>query len=93
VTNIYGCLLNSENRISDIRNQPLRALNSTKKVKDLINSSEFFKTLEKLFAKRFDPFVKLSIGLLILRLFIMHIVHNMRFCPFELYLSFHIIII
>jgi hypothetical protein len=49
---IYGCLLNSENKISDTGNQPLHALNSEEKAKDLVDSSEFSKTLEKFFAKR-----------------------------------------
>jgi hypothetical protein len=38
---MHDCLLNSENRISDVRNQVLCALDSEKKVKDLIDPGEF----------------------------------------------------
>jgi hypothetical protein len=52
VTIFYGRLLNPESKRSVRGNQALRALDSEKHVKDLKDSSEFLKTLEKISAKR-----------------------------------------
>jgi hypothetical protein len=52
VTILYGCLLNPESKRSVRGNQALHALDSEKHVKDLKDSSEFLKTLEKISAKR-----------------------------------------
>jgi hypothetical protein len=52
VTIIYGRLLNLERRRSVSGNRALHALDSEKHAKDLIDSSEFLKTLEKISAKR-----------------------------------------
>jgi hypothetical protein len=44
---IYGCLLNSESRKSSRRNRVLRALDTEKHVKDLMDSGEFREEDEK----------------------------------------------
>jgi hypothetical protein len=41
---MHGYLLNSENRISDIRNQALCALDNGKQVRDSIDLGELMKT-------------------------------------------------